>query len=239
MAYNVKIEVFEGPLDLLLHLISKAKVEIEQVSITEITKQYLDYLYQMKQFDIDVASEFLVMASTLIYIKSRKLVPRNDEDFDIEEEDPEKVLIERLKAYSLFKQAAGMLSTKESAINDIYYKLPEELFFGNVQTTIDGDLDGIMRVFQEVLLRARKQPEKMTPHRVKRDKKTLGARIEEIKLFFEKSNHCAFYDLFEGSYDKPDIVITLLAVLELLSEGFIVARQDSTFGEIEISRRAV
>lgn len=238
MAYNVKLEIFEGPLDLLLHLISKAKVEIEQVSITEITQQYLNYIYQMQQFDIDIASEFLVMASTLIYIKSRKLVPRNKDAVDIEEEDPEKALIERLKVYSLFKQAAEMLSAKESAINDIYYKLPEELFYGNVQTVIDGDLCAMMTAFEEVLQRARKKPEKITPHRVKRDRITLGTRISEIKRFFQHSTQCQFYDLFEGSYYKEDIVITLLAVLELLSQGFIMVRQEGTFGEIEISRRA-
>jgi len=236
MAYSVKIDAFEGPLDLLLHLIAKSKIGIENVSITTITEQYLGYLYQVQQFDMEIASEFLVMASTLIYIKSRKLLPIVPQEEDEEEFDSEKALIERLRAYQLFKEAAVRLSENEERCEGIHCKLPEEIFLEREPIEINGDIQLIFKAFLEAVKKKPFIENKQLPHTVKKDKITLKQRLDQIINFMAYREKCMFFDLFEGAYYKEDIVITFLAVLELVSEGILSIKQEENFGSIAIVR---
>lgn len=127
MIYQVKLDIFEGPLDLLLHLISKSKLNIEDISISDITNQYLEYLHQMEVFNIDIASEFLVMAATLLHIKSSKLLPRAVPENDEEETDPQQQLIQKLKEYKKYKDASNELYKRYMVYSNMCSKLPEEI----------------------------------------------------------------------------------------------------------------
>ncbi|MEI6100479.1 MAG: segregation/condensation protein A, partial [Eubacteriales bacterium] len=127
MSYHIKLSQFEGPLDLLLHLINKAKIDLQDIFISEITEQYLSYMEEIEEVDMDRASDFLNMASTLLYIKSRSLLPRHAEEQETEEIDPERDLIERLRAYKAYKDVSEKLKVLQEAAGAYYYKLPEDM----------------------------------------------------------------------------------------------------------------
>ena len=241
MAYAVRLGVFEGPLDLLLHLIKEAKVDIDQVSLAEVTSQYMDYLYHMQEMDMEIASDFMVVAATLLYIKSRHLLPRVDEDEDDEDEmDPEEALKLRLKEYQRFQEIAGELGGRAESYQGVYYKLAEEI----LQDTADQEIfygveksalrETLLELLKDAQTRSRYVP---IVHRVMRDPISVDTRMHQITAQLSEVGQVRFFELFAGDIYREDVVVTFLAVLELLSESMVVISQAERHGEILITRR--
>ncbi|HHU79168.1 MAG: segregation and condensation protein A [Caldicoprobacterales bacterium] len=241
MSYVVKLDQFEGPLDLLLHLISKAKVKIEDVSITEITEQYLEMLHLMEKFDIEIASEFLVMAATLLHIKSCILVPRVKPELEEDDEaDPKQELITRLLEYKKYKEAASRLKEREAYFSGMYYKLPEEIVTKDTEDVLT--LDTSIALLQDALcklLQTRPGSRVRTPliHEIKRDPITVNEKVNYLKDYFTRNSRISFFGIFEDIHDREEIIVTFLALLELLSNNFIEVKQDIPFGDIVMKRR--
>jgi segregation and condensation protein A len=233
-SYRVKLEIFEGPLDLLLYLIKKDEIDIYDIPIARITEQYLAYLELMQELDISVAGDFLVMASTLIYIKSKMLLPP-DPKVDGEEdlsEDPRAELIERLLEYQKFKSASQMLYSRGEIESACYTRGPLETDSSNPE--VSTTLFDLLRVFREVLKRAEAQIEM----EIARDEMTIAEKLAQIHAMLEERERINVRELFEMSRSKRELIITFLALLELVKEWKIYLIQDEPFGDIFASRRA-
>ncbi len=244
MSLKVKLEVFEGPLDLLLHLIEKNKVDIYDIPIAMITEQYLEYIEQMEKEDMDVMSEFLVMAATLLDIKCRMLLPReiNEEG---EEEDPRAELVERLIEYKLCKYMSYELKDRQiDAVKSLFRKpaLPEEVLdyeapidYG--QLVGDNDLFKLNRIFKAIM---RRQTDKIDPvrsrfGRIEKDEINLEERTAQIGEYIREHKHFSFRELLENQNSRMDIVVTFLVILEFMKTGDIKIAQDNLFDDIIIT----
>lgn len=244
-AIDVKLNVFEGPLDLLLHLIEKNKVNIYDIPIVTITEQYLDYVNNMEEEDLDIMSEFLVMAATLIRIKSKMLLPKNEETEE-DEEDPREELVQRLLEYKMYKYAANELKDMEYTGSRAFYKkesIPTEIrnYHEDVDpyelvSALDMNLDKLNEIFKSVM---RKQVEKVDPIRskfknIEKDEVTLEMKMAEIREQVRGLSDINFRTLLEMQASRMNIIVTFLAVLELIKVSAISIRQDDLFGEIII-----
>lgn len=244
-AIDVKLNVFEGPLDLLLHLIEKNKVNIYDIPIVTITEQYLEYVNNMEGEDLDVMSEFLVMAATLIKIKSKMLLPKDEEDPE-DEEDPREELVRRLLEYKMYKYAAGELKDLEIEGNKAFFKkatIPTEV--KNVKQEVDPyeliskadvDLQKLNEIFKSVM---RKQVDKVDPIRskfkeIEREEISLEEKMAEVREEVRGLEGINFRTLLEMQASKMNIIVTFLAILELMKIGAIAIRQEDIFGEIII-----
>lgn len=233
-SYRVKLEIFEGPLDLLLYLIKKDEIDIYDIPIARITEQYLSYLELMQELDIAVAGDFLVMASTLIYIKSKTLLPP-DPKVDGEEdlsEDPRAELVERLLEYQKFKSAAQMLYSRGEIESACYTRGPLETDNNNPE--VSTTLFDLLRVFREVLKRAEAEIEM----EIARDEMTIAEKLAQIHAMLEEMERINVRELFEMSRSKRELIITFLALLELVKEWKIYLTQSERFGDIFARRRA-
>lgn len=241
---EVKLEAFEGPLDLLLHLIEKNKVDIYDIPIVEITEQYLDYVSKMPKDDLDLASEFLVMAATLIDIKSRMLLPK-EVDENGEEIDPRAELVEKLIEYKMYKYAAGELRDMQVYAGKSMYKeptVPDEVKKYEPPVDLDSllsdvDLTKLNEVFQMVLKR---QMDKIDPVRskfgkIEMEEVSLPDKMNYVSETLKKEKRCSFRQLLEKENSKIEIIVSFLAVLELIKIGAIEVHQENTFDEIYIN----
>lgn len=243
--YNVKIEAFEGPLDLLLHLINRLEIDIYDIPVAQITEQYLFYIHTMKELQLDVASEYLVMAATLLEIKSKMLLPKHeeeildeDEDFVEYEEDPREELMNRLIEYRKYKEAADDLKELEEERSHIYTKPPSDLssFVKSVEpedVKLDVSLYDMLGALQKLM--RRKKLQKPLQTRITRQEIPIEKRMEELLAdlrHFKGRKH--FYDLFPES-SKEYIVVTFLAILELLKKNSIFLEQENNFADIYVS----
>lgn len=243
MEYNVKLEVFEGPFDLLFHLIEKSKVDIYDIPIADITQQYVQYIEDVKKFDLEITSEFLVMAATLIEIKSKMLLPNKKEEqleMDIEEEDPRQNLVKRLIEYKKYKNAATEFKSREQIYTKFFYKNPEQFDqFLKCDTEELGDLEmkDLLDAFNRVLIKRKKINEnRMHIREIKREEITLEDKLEQIKNLINKNSSLEFEKFFVNSFDRSEIVVTFLAILELMKLKFIIVQQNKTFGDIIVKR---
>lgn len=245
MGIPVKLEVFEGPLDLLLHLIEKNKVDIYDIPIVEITNQYMEYIRQMEREDLNVMSEFLVMAATLLDIKCRMLLPKEITE-EGEEEDPRKELVEQLLQYKLYKYMAYELKDREIDADQIMYKnpdIPEEVLEYVEPVNLDqllGDLNmaKLKAVFEEVM---RRQTDKIDPVRskfgkIEKEEVSLSDKFTYIHNYMLDHRRFSFRQLLQEQKSKMHIVVTFLAILEMMKLGEIHVEQENTFGEIMIER---
>lgn len=243
MALEVKLEVFEGPLDLLLHLIDKNKVDIYDIPIVEITKQYLDYIQEMEKQDMNVMSEFLVMATTLINIKCKMLLPKEINE-DGEEEDPRAELVQKLLEYKMYKYMSFELKDKQMDADKVLYKeatLPDEVKdykhpVDYEELVADVTLSKMKEIFNSMLIR---QENKIDPVRsnfgkIEKDEVNMDEKFAYIKGMIRDKKRIGFYQLLKEQKSKMDIVVTFLVILELMKVGEIKAEQDSMFGDIEI-----
>jgi len=233
--YKTKIDAFEGPLDLLLHLISEAKVDIHEIKISEITEQYLSYIRAMENLHLEIASEYLVMAANLILIKSKKLLPREEVDIEDEyEADPEAELKRRLLEYQLYKESLAEFRKLEAARGQ-YYTKPAIDFSPYMDDTfmldIEYDTSELILAFEKLL--RRQKLETPIPTTIVAEKITVEDRVLAIKeaLLFKK--RVKFSDLFDR-FDKEYVVVTFLAMLEMAKSGAIVLVQNSLDEEIEV-----
>jgi segregation and condensation protein A len=245
MQYNVKIEAFEGPLDLLLHLINRLEIDIYDIPVAEITEQYLMYIHAMKELQLDVASEYLVMAATLLAIKSKMLLPKHEEeledDFEFDDDgDPRNELVERLIEYKKFKEAASDLKTLEEERGLMYTKPPSDLTeyaqeVNSENTNLDISLYDMLGAFQKLL--RRKKLQRPISTKIARQEISIEKRMEEVMTFLKESgSRKKFNDLFPES-DREHIVVTFLAILELIKRKEIDIEQEQNFAEIYMTAR--
>lgn len=234
---RVRLPVFEGPLDLLLYLIKKDELDIYDIPIERITRQYLDYLQLMKMLDLEVAGEFLVVASTLVYIKSRTLLPKDLQppEEDAEEDDPRWDLIRQLVEYKKFKDAAWHLHLKQLEQEKTYQRgaevvLPERAAGGT--TVGDVGIFDLINAFQKVLARVNQREDLKE---IFEERFTVSDKINTIQQMMAGKERIFFEDLFVGVASKTEIVVTFLALLELIRLKFLAVIQPDPFAEIEIS----
>ena len=230
---DLKLEVFEGPLDLLLHLIKENKMDIFDIEIESITRQYLDYIHKMKEQNLDIASAYLVMASELTLIKARMLLPRpKADDEESEEEDPRVELVARLLEYQAYKEITKTLKENESKRQEIHTKLPENInnyIEENTVITGDGSLDLLVDAFKKFLVR--KSEEKPLSTKVTMKEITVSSRKLEIKSILKKEKRVSFFKLFPVS-TKEYIVATFLAILDMARNKELLIKQEELFSDI-------
>ncbi len=236
--YKVKFEIFEGPLDLLLYLIKKEEVDIYEVNLTKLATQFIDYLDVMRMLDLEIAGEFLVMAATLMYIKSRELLPVDQQVVTEDEEDgddPRWELIRQLVEYKKFKDAAAQLQVLEARQENVYPRLPGKPEFAENQPSPRPDVsifDLVNAV--NVILKRINQREELRD--IFEDKWTVSEKIEQLLRAIEQAARLKFSELFAGATSRSEVVVTFLALLELMRLKRIAAEQPESFGEIEICR---
>ena len=223
---------FEGPLDLLLHLIKKSKMEIFDVEISEITKEYLNFINEMNEMNLDIASEYLVMAAELIEIKSRKLLPNSDEDEDSEneEENPEEELKRRLMEYKKYKESTQEFRSLEEKRFAYFTKAPESLQkYSKEKLENDGSvgINDLLEAFQKLL--ERQEYNKPVNTKIARKELSVKERIVKIRDILKEKKKIEFTSLFDD-FSKPYVVVTFLSVLE------ITLKQDNNFGNIYLER---
>ena len=230
--YTFRLEGFEGPLDLLLHLIQKNELDIFNIPIAVITEQYLEYLQLMKVLNLDMAGEYLLMASTLLHIKSRMLLPKSSEGEE-EEEDPRAELVRRLLEYQRYKQAAGELEKRPMLDRDVFVRLiPGELEEIPEEERIEVNLFELLEAFRKILERARSE----AVHEVVMEPLSVEDKIQEILELLQRENRStAFHRLFPEQASRRLIVVTLLAILELVKMKRIRIFQLAPFETIRIS----
>lgn len=236
--HNFVINDFEGPLDLLLHLIKTSKMDIYDISIEQITKQYLDFIKKMKNMNLDVASEYLVMASELIEIKSKLLLPRNTElDSDEYEEDPKEALINRLLEYKKYKDMIDTFKELETQRKDIFTKDPINLskysdneFENNGDISLDDLLNALNNFFK------RKEDEKPKETKITKKELSVTERTSQIKQILKKKKRVSFFELFEIK-TRPYVVVTFLSILEMAKLGEIKITQENNFNTIIIDSK--
>lgn len=232
MEANFIINDFEGPLDLLLHLIKTSKMDIYDIKIEEITRQYVEFINKMQELNLDVASEYLVMASELTLIKSKMLLPRKDEEE--EEEDPRRELVDRLVEYQRYKDMIDEFKSLERDRKDIFTKDPMNLYEYSDPIKNDGDItlenlvDALNKFFQ------RKEDEKPLETKIARKEILVTDRTNEIRTLLKKKRKVSFFDLFEIK-TKEYVVVTFLSILEMAKKGEIVITQENNFNNITVN----
>jgi len=230
MTYSVKTQAFEGPLDLLLHLIKKNEIDIYDIPIADITRQYLEYLEIMKTLNLDVAGEFLVVAATLLHIKSRMLLPVPEEP-EQDEEDPRADLVRQLLEYQSIKEAAFSLDKREILERDVFVRkaFPEEVEVEERDVDLEGlTLFGLIEAFKKVIAEL---PEE-TAHEVFAERVSISDKISLILEALDTENNVSFYDLLKGARSRQDVIVTFLAILELIKLKMIKAHQAQACGPI-------
>lgn len=237
--YKVQFEVFEGPLDLLLYLIKKEEVDIYEVNLTKLATQFIEYIDTMRLLDLEIAGEFLVMASTLMYIKSRELLPVDQQaQVEGEEEgaDPRWELIKQLVEYKKFKDAAAQLQTLEARQEHVFPRIPGKLEFdaaaapSKPEVSIFDLLNAVNAILKRFEQRAGATRE------IYEDKWTVSEKIETILKVIGEHGGVKFSQLFESAASRPEVICTFLALLELIRLKQLVCIQPEAFTEIEISR---
>lgn len=246
MELTVKLQVFEGPLDLLLYLLDKNKVNIYDIPIVEITAQYMEYIAEMKRQDLDVLSEFLVMAATLIDIKSKMLLPRDPDDEE-EETDPRAELVQQLLEYKMYKCMAYELKDRQVDAQRVMFKkstIPEEVLQYqeplNVEELVsDVTLAKLNEIFKSIM---RKQQDKIDPLRskfgkIEKEEVSLEEKTEYLENYATTHKHFSFRSLLEAQSSKVEVIVTFLAILELMKTGKILISQEHIFDDIQIDSK--
>jgi segregation and condensation protein A len=233
MTFQVKLDMFEGPLDLLLHLIREHQVEILDIPISSITEEYLRYLALMQELDLDVAGEFLLMAATLIHIKSKMLLPPEEatEGEELEPEDPRAELVSRLLEYKKFKEAAQTLGLLESETALLHRRGAPAMDL-EVEGPLQVSMVELLRAFRDILSRADKTvPLEITPEEI-----NVGQRIVMLMDRLAGESPVEFHQLFKDATRRVEIIVTFLALLELLRRRLATVRQGEVLGPIMIYR---
>ena len=232
MNIEFKINEFEGPLDLLLHLIKESKMDIMNIEIEEITKQYMNYLEEQEKMNLEIASEYLVLASELLEIKSKMLLPSYKDENEEDEEDPREELINRLLEYQAYKEITKVLQEKESLRREIYTKSPENIknYIDEVkEINIDVSLDDLVEAFKKYL--QRKQDNKPLKTKVTVNEISVSSRRHDIKRLLKTKKKVSFFELFPV-ISKEYVVATFLAILEMAKSQELRITQNDTFDDI-------
>ena len=235
--YQVKFEVFEGPLDLLLYLIKKEEVDIYEVNLTQLATQFIEYIEVMRLLDLEIAGEFLVMASTLMYIKSRELLPVDQQvtpEGEEEGEDPRWELIRQLVEYKKFKDAAAQLAVLEARQENVYPRLPCKPEFEDEAVPLKPQVSlfDLINAVSAILKRVNQREDLRD---IFEDKWSVSEKIEHLRQMVIARPRVRFSELFAAATSRTEVVVTFLAVLELIRLRQIVAEQTEAFAEIEIT----
>ena len=237
-AFPVRLENFDGPLDLLLHLIKKNEVNIYDIPIALITQQYLDALHLIEELDLDVAGEFLVMAATLIHVKSRMLLPRPETaaGVEVDEEDPRDALVRRLLEHEKYKAAAGLLHEREQ-VRAAQWQRPDErvaeIAGEDIEPELEVDLFSLLTAFQAVVQRAKQRPTVLLPS----EQISVESRIDQLLARLSESEACGFEELFADAHDRAGLIVTFLALLEMIRLKLVRVFQSGSFGPIRVYKR--
>ena len=237
MQYKVTIDNFDGPLDLLLHLIKEQDIDIYDIKIEEITKQYLDYIKEMKDLNLSVASEYLVMASELIEMKSKMLLPKKEKQEDYEyEEDPREVLIERLLAYKKYKEVTSEFKDLELTRKLVFTKEPVNLSSYAKEKDIKEDLgvDDLINAFN--ILMQKKELDKPLATKITKKELSVSEKVKKIKDILKVRKKMNFEEVFEVQ-SKEEVIISFLSILEMVKKKEILLTQEGNFKSIIISLR--
>ena len=235
---QVKLPVYEGPFDLLLDLIKKNEMDIYDIQISEITRQYLEYLGRMKALNLEIAGEFLVMAATLIYIKSKMILPNETLEENEEGVDPREELVRKLLEYQSFKEAAKNLSALEFERGKVFTRQISDYYLKDISpedagiNTFSADLYDLLQAFHSVL----NQVKKIEFHEVYEEVVTIDEKIAFIKNQLGDRNEILFKQLFGESWTKNELIATFFALLEIVRTRFARVRQAETFGDIVIQK---
>ena len=237
-AIPVRLDNYEGPLDLLLHLIKKNEVSIYDIPIAIITAQYLDTIQLMQELDLDIAGDYLVMAATLIHIKSKTLLPRPETAAGVEgeEEDPRDALVRRLLEHQKFKAAAGLLHEREQVRSAQWLRPDErvaEIAGDEFEPEIEVDLFGLLAAFQAVVERAKHRPKVSLPP----EEVPVEVRIDQLLARLSETEACGFDDLFADVDDRSGLILTFLALLEMIRLKLVRVFQAGSFGPIRVYKR--
>jgi segregation and condensation protein A len=235
--YPVRLGNFEGPLDLLLHLIKKQEIDVYDIPISLVTRQYLDYLELMRELDLEVAGEFLVMAATLIHIKSRLLLPRPAPEQEDPEEDPREALVQRLIEHQRYKAAAELLHERETVRSAQWHRPDErvaEIAGEQYEPELEVDLFSLLTAFKAVIERARQRPSVVVPA----EQLSIEVRIEQLLARLSETEACGFEDLFADTATRGDLIVTFLALLEMIRLKLVRVFQTGAFGAIRVYKRA-
>lgn len=237
MSYKLKLDVFEGPLDLLLYLIKKNEINIYDIPIAVVTQQYMEYVEMMKLLDLELVGDFLVMAATLIQIKSRMLLPPDPVAQEQEEQDPRDELVRRLLEYKRFKEAAEELRTREVQRQDLFARAMDEektkaLKDESKEVYFEASLFDLITAFTSVL---KNVPEEIF-YEIIKEEHTVEQKIHDILHLLLEQPNIMLMDLFMKAKNKLDVIVTFLAILELIRLREILVVQKKVFGDIEVIR---
>lgn len=239
MAYKVKLDIFEGPFDLLVYLIEHARMSIYDIHVSEITTQYLSYIHALQKQDISVAQEFMVLAAELIELKSKLLLPGSAQEIAAEgDEDPRSGLVAQLIEYKRYKELAEFLAEQEEANSHIHTKPQEDLapYTGQPDEFLRADMNQFVKAFRAFLFKKQKLEEmKKSYQQVERQRMSIESRIEQIRNFFLKKSKVKFSELVSADGQRYNLVLTFVSLLELLRQSTITARQKELFGDIELT----
>lgn len=231
MEYTVTIDNFEGPLDLLLHLIKQSDIDIWDISILDITKQYMDYINKMEELNLNVASEYLIMAAELLEMKSSMLLPKPKIENDQYEEDPREKLVKRLLDYQRYKEITNEFKELELSRKEIFTKEPSNLSEFKVQSSNleEGNVDDLMLAFKKFL--ERKELEKPLNTKITTKEYSVSVRSNEIRTILKSKKKLYFEELFE-EFNKNYIVVTFLSILDLARKQELTINQENNFEKI-------
>ena len=236
--YTTVLDNFEGPLDLLLHLIKEEEIEIKDIFVSQVTEQFLSYMKGLPFLDMEKASEYLNIAATIIDIKARSLVPPPDDGFDDDwgfDDDPEADLIRTLEEYKMIKEEAEKLKERETV--GYFFKEPDKDLTATKIQYKDLTLDGLLKAFTKMLLRQENQKKENAPPReIPKDVYTVRDKIKHIRQKVMNAESTRFEELFDEDSNKPEIVTTFQALLELLKHQFILVEQEELFSSIIIKK---
>ncbi len=236
---SFKLKVFEGPLDLLMHLIQKNKIDIYDIPISKITEQYMAYLEYIEEIDLELSSEFLVMAAQLLYIKSKMLLPKTDDPVD--EEDPRQELVDRLLEYQRFKQISEIFGDRQFHFQQTFIKNPD-----NIEVFQDGDeliplsSEDLIKAFNSIFVKKRRMappPKESFDSIIKHEKISIEDKIDEILLILSQRKKILFMALFDNLSFRPEIVARFLAILELIKANEIIVAQQAMNNEIYVIKK--
>jgi segregation and condensation protein A len=240
MEYQVKLDQFEGPLDLLLYLIKEMKISIDDINVSKITEQYIQFIHQMEKLNLEIASEYLVMAAHLVYIKSKMMLPKvkQEDDHIVYEENPEEKLKMRLKVYKMFKDVIPLFQAYEEERSHYLTKIPTDLsndFKLEAKEILNkhAEVSDLLAAFNRVLRRYNLHKPLKT--KIEHQTITIEERINQVKGFLLKKGHACFTDLWNNESTKEYVVVTFLAILELAKESVVKLSQDELFDSILIN----
>ena len=232
MEYRVKLSQFEGPLDLLLHLIECAQVDIKDIFVASITQQYLEYMSQLSEIDMDTASEFLTMAATLVYIKSRSLLPKLPKDEALEE-DPEVVLMRQLREYKEYKSLSVELAKLFDISQGRYTRLREEVFQAEPPVCfVEGVPMELYAALRDVLTKERKQSAVPHVHEVTAEQFTIRGEANRLREYMRGKTRVVFDELFDSDAPKLQIIVIFMTLLDMIANREIRIKQSAPFEKI-------